>query len=305
VATQLVKASQTPLKEFETYKNILAQKPELYTELLYGIYAKTGQQNLIPRMTEEKFVKTPYGKSALRIELFNSYQQLKDKLAKATIDSSNQRKLSATLKNRVALIDQAEKLGAKAVASEEWASQILYLNLLAAEHKRFFDEVLSLPVPAGLSPEEEQQYLGLLSQQAAPHQAKAADIQAKLKEIYANQAAFTQFASAASAEKEPMKKILVEQMAVVKAAVPAEQQSLLVERQPATVADAAAAPALPSAEQVEKARAEVRDKPFDSASIRALLQIEKQLGRDSMVAYLQTRLNTLNTAPAEKASVQQ
>jgi len=289
VTAQIVKSSPAPLKDFESYKNVLAQKPEFYTETLFEIYAKTGKQDLLPKMTAQpQFASTPYGKAALREELLASYQTVKEKLEKSKIDSTNQKKLASSLKARVALLDQAEKLAGKAVDQQEWASQILLLNLLASEHKKFFDEVLSLPVPQGLSGEDEQQYLGLLSQQAAPHQTKANDIQAKLKEMYANKDAFTQFASAVNAQMEPMRKIYVQDMNLVKTAVPADLQALLVERAPAGV------PEKPNLAEVEKARQTVRDQPFDSAQIQNLIQLEKQMGRATMVAYLQSRLDTLN-----------
>lgn len=295
VAVQLVKTSPDQLKEFNNYKTVIAQNPEYYTELAYEIYAKTGKKDLLAVATAKpEFASTPYGKAASRTLMLDQYAPMKDKLAKHNIDSANQGKLAKSLKARVALLEEAEKLATKAVDQQEWASQILFLNLVANERERFYNEVLALPVPAGLSPEEEQQYLGLLSQQAAPHQVKANDIKGKLKEIYANKEAFTKFHQAVAESKEPIRKELVAQMTLVRSALPAENAGLL-----ADVSAPVEAPK-PSLAQVEQARQQVRETPFDSQKISELMKLEKQLGRNSMVSYLQTRLDGLGSEASKK-----
>lgn len=295
VTAQLVRSSNDPIKDFNQYKSVLAQNPEFYTEVLFEIYAKTGKADLLPQMTATPaFAATPYGKAASTTMELAKYQPLVDKFAKSNIDSSNQKKLGASLKSRVALITEAEKLAAKAVDTQDWASQIVFLNLVAKEHERFYNEVLSLPVPAGLAPEEEQQYLSLLSQQAAPHQTKANDIKGKLKEIYANQAAFTKFRQSVADQREPMRKVFVSQMNLVRTTLTPETATLLAD------VGAQAEAAKPSMVQVEAARQQVRETPFDAPKIQNLMALEKQLGRNSMVSYLQTRLDGLATEAPKK-----
>ncbi len=289
VVAQIVKTSKQPEKDLEAYKNLLVKKPEFYTEAVYEVYAKTGKLNLLAPITSgTQFIVTPFGKSAVRAELMAKYVSQKEKLSKSVFDSTNQKKLAQSLKSRVALMEETEKLASRAVDQQEWASQIVLLNLLAQEHQRFYNEVLSLPVPAGLSAEEEQQYLGLLSEQAAPHQTKANDIQGKLAEIYKNKDAFAKFSDNVQNQVEPMRAVSVKEMDVVKVVVPAELQGLLIVR---TVA--AAAPAQPAIAEVEKLRQQVRESPFDKARLQQLLTFEKQLGRSSMVAYLQSRLDSI------------
>jgi hypothetical protein len=295
VTAQLVRSSSDPIKEFNAYKSVLAQNPEFYTEVGYEIYAKTGKQEMLTQITSQpKMLSTPFGKAALRTESLAKYQPMVDKFAKSTIDTSSQKKLGASLKSRVALITEAEKLAAKAVDQQEWASQIVFLSLLAKENERFYNEVLSLPVPEGLSPEEEQQYLSLLSQQAAPHQTKANDIKTKLKEIYANKEAFNKFREGVAAQREPIRKVFVSEMALVRSALPAEQASLLGD------VGGPAVEAKPSLAEVESARQKVRETPFDSQKITELMKLEKQMGRNSMVSYLQTRLDGLSNETTKK-----
>ncbi len=297
VVAQIVKKSAQPEKEFTAYKSILAQKPEFYTEAIYEIYAKTGKASLLSQATTgTQNVITPYGKAAARTELLAQYTAQKEKIAASKLDTANQKKLAQSLKARVALLEQTEKLAAKAVDQQEWASQIVLLNLLAEEHQRFYNEVLSLPVPAGLSPEEEQQYLGLLTEQAAPHQTKSNDIRAKLAEIYKNKDAFAKFSATVQGQVEPVRTVFVKEMQMVKAVVPADLQGLLVETQVVK-----AEPGAPAIAEAEKLRQSVRESPFDKERVEQLLNYEKQLGRSSMVSYLQGRLETLQgEQPATK-----
>ena len=280
---------QSKPAELEAYKTLLVKKPEFYTEAVYEVYAKTGKLALLaPITTGTQFIVTPFGKSAVRADLMAKYISQKEKLFKSVLESSNQKKLAQSLKSRVSLMEETEKLASRAVDQQEWASQIVLLNLLAQEHQRFYNEVLSLPVPAGLSAEEEQQYLGLLSEQAAPHQTKANDIKAKLAEIYKNRDAFAKFSDNVQNQVEPMRAVSVKEMDVVKSVIPAELQGLLSMRAVAT-----AAPSQPAIAEVEKLRQQVCESPFDKARLQQLLTFEKQLGRSSMVAYLQSRVDAI------------
>ncbi len=288
VVAQIVKTSKQPEKELEAYKNLLAKKPEFYTEAVYELYAKTGKLALLSSITTStQHIVTPYGKSAVRAELLAKYTAQKEKLAKSNLDSSNQKKLAQSLKTRVALMEETEKSASRAVDQQEWASQIVLLSLLSQEHQRFYNEVLSLPVPAGLSSEEEQQYLGLLSEQAAPHQTKANDIKAKLTEIYKNKDAFSKFSDSVQNQVEPIRSVSMKELEIVKTVVPADLQSLLAVRAVAT------SPTQPAIADVEKLRQQVRETPFDKTRLQQLLAFEKQLGRSSMVAYLQSRLDAI------------
>jgi hypothetical protein len=48
---------------------------------------------------------------------------------------------------------------------------------------------------------------------------------------------------------------------------------------------------------LEDARRQVRDNPMSADKIRALLNLEKQVGREAMVAYLEGRLQQLEVKP--------
>lgn len=298
VALELVRKSNYFEKELESHRKLLEQNPEALAQISYEVYAYSGNKKVIEKMiADKKIAATPFGIAALRSSLLASYPALKEKFKASVVDSSNQKKLAQTLKARVALLTDAEKLTARAVDAQEWASQVVYLNVVAQENERFYNEVLSLPVPEGLSGEEEQEYLNLLSQQAAPHQTKANDIKAKLQEIYSQQASFNKYREMVDAQAQPIRKVFIQEMALLKSAMPQEQQAKI-----ADVSIEKAETAKPSLAQVESARQIVRDRPFEKEGIQSLIGLEKQMGRTSMVNYLESRLTTLdsNRAPSTK-----
>lgn len=298
VASELVRKLNYSEKELEAQRKTLEQNSDVYAQMIYEVYAHSGNAKLLDRITNDKnLAATPFGSAALRSKLLAAYIPLRDKIKGSVIDSSSQGKLAKSLKMRVAYLDEAEKQAMKAVDAQEWASQVVFLSLVAQENERFYNEVLSLPVPEGLSGEEEQQYLSLLSQQAGPHQTKANDIKAKLSEIYGQDASFAKYREVVDAQAQPIRKVFIREMAVLKSAMPNEQQAKI-----ADVASEKAEAARPSLAQVESARQIVREKPFEKAGIESLIGLEKQMGSTSMVSYLQNRLETLDSgrAPSTK-----
>lgn len=298
VASELVRKTKYSEKELEAQKKILEQNPEAHAQMIYEVYANNGNAKMLDRiLADKKLAATPFGSAALRSKLLAAYTPLRDRIKGSVIDSSSQGKLARSLKARVALLEEAERQAMKAVDAQEWASQVVYLGLVAQENERFYNEVLSLPVPEGLSGEEEQQYLGLLSQQAGPHQTKANDIKAKLSEIYGQTDSFTKYREVVDAQTQPIRKVFIQEMAVLKSAMPNEQQAKI-----ADVSTEKQEAAKPSVAQIESARQIVREKPFEKAGIESLMGLEKQMGSTSMVSYLQNRLETLDTnrAPSTK-----
>lgn len=297
VAMELVRKSGYSIKELDGLNSVLKQNPESLSMSTYEVYSQTGNAKVLDRIiNDKKMAKTAYGMAAVRTHLLSQFVDLQKKIQGSVIDSSHQKKLAASLKNRVALLTSAEKAAAQAVDAGEWSSQVAFLNLLATENERFYNEVLSLPVPEGLSDEEEQQYLNLLSQQAAPHQTKANDIRAKLAEIYSRKESFSTYRSVVDSQKQPIRKVFIQEMTLLRSVVPQEYQSLL-----ADVSSEKAEGEKPTLAQVENARQAVREQPFEKKSIEGLIGLEKMLGRTSMVSYLENRLATLdNSAESTK-----
>lgn len=291
IASQLVRESKEPLKELEKQKAVLLKKPEIYARLALELAAKQNQVGLAKTALQQKGVMaTETGRLLTRMVILDDVAAQKAKFAKHVVDGSNQKKLAATLKARIAMIEVLEKTTARAVESGDWTAQLMSLDTLAKESERFYSEILSLPMPAGLSAEDEQQYLALLSQQAAPYQIKAQDVKKKVDEFWANQGAVAALETSLVGSTGALRSMVVDEIKSLSGIAPdmAKAQLDALAARPEANADVR-----PNLAQLEQARQAVREAPMNRARLENLLNLERQAGRVGMVSYLEGRLQTI------------
>lgn len=296
VAAMLVRESADGLAEINKNKAILSKNPELLAQLYLEVSAKAHKAEISKLvLNDSKLAATNAGKVLVRSQLLADYSVLKSKFAQSKMDGSTQKKMASSLKGRTQLLEQADKQASQAIAKADWSSQLLSLDLLAKESRRFYEEILSLPVPAGLTPEEEQTYLNLISQQAAPHKQRADDVDRKVSEFWAQNDSIEKLKQSYEKTDANLQMYSIEEVTLLKERAPdaikAQMQSWSLPQ--AKVAGLTVA-------EVEKARAAVREKPMDKARIESLLDVEKRMGHVQMVQYLESRLLSMNETTGGK-----
>lgn len=303
IASQLVKSSPQPLKELETYKGILGKSPEVLAKLYLEIYGKNRSPEVLKKaLAQPGVLKTPSGPVLRRQQFLADYKQLKAQLESQKVDASTQRKMANSLKSRIALLDKSEKTANAVIATGDWTSQVLYLDLIGKERERFYQEIMALPLPPGLTPEQEQEYLQALSQQAAPHQVKGQDLAKKVKEFWADEKAVGQLVESLDQATAEVRPLIENEISILSTVAPETAKAQLAEAlkpKNAVVAEK------PNLQIIETARAAVRGNPMDRQAIANLLEVEQKWGRTSMVSYLKGRLETLGSeTPAEPKEMQ-
>lgn len=295
IAAAFVREAKDPLKEIEREKAILSKRPEVLAELYLEIFAKSNSPDVAKKaLSNLSIAQTTAGKTIARSLFLSDVSKLKSKVEAHRLDGSTQKKMVQTLKARVAMMDEIEKLASRGIASGDWTSQLAVLDLLGKQSDRFYQEVLSLPVPQGLSAEDEQQYLSLLSQQAAPHQVRAQDVQKKVSEFWANEAAMKQIEVSAQTVTGARRTLLTQEIKALTDIAPEKHKGSLA----SLLSNENGKPReIPTLAELEKARSEVRENPLSRERLENLLALEKKLGRPTMVAYLENRIQTLS-APA-------
>lgn len=292
IASQLVKSSPQPIKEIESLRPVLAENPEVLAQLYLELFGQSHDVAILKRaLSQPAVVKTKAGALLQRQDFLRQYAELKGKLAAQNVDASNMKKMAAGLKERVRTLETTEKLANQAIAAGDWTAEVATFTVLAQENERFYNEIMALPLPAGLSAAEEQEYLQALSQQASPHLTKANDLKAKLKEFWANTAAIPQLEKSldvATAEVRPLVKGEIELLVSLAPEERKTELSAVLNKPTAIVADK------PSLQIIETAKAAVREKPMDRGSLQALLELEQKWGRPSMVSYLKGRIELLD-----------
>lgn len=300
IASQLVRESKEPLKELEKQKLVLLKKPELYARLALEISAKLEKPEVAKAALAQKGVaQTETGRLLTRVVVLDELFAQQAKFASHKIDGSSQKKLAATLKARIAMVEALEKTAGRAVDSGDWTAQLLSLDTLAKESERFYSEILSLPMPAGLSADDEQQYLALLSQQAAPYQIKSQDVKKKVEEFWSNKTAVDTLEKSLLASTGPLRSMVVREIKTLATVAPETVKPQLdaLAARPEANADIR-----PNLAEIEQARQAVREAPLSRERLEALLSLERQAGRVGMVSYLEGRIQTVPASGANQES---
>lgn len=293
VAKQLMLKSTHPKEDWKTYQGYLAKKPELYADVLLDLYIKTKDPQWMELAFKKPEVKsTVAGRLLMQEKILMGYQDMKKSFAASNVESKNQAVMAKSLKARINLIDKAENLAKQAIEEKAWVGQIVTLHMLAEEHKRFYQEVMALPMPAGLTEEEQGEYLSMLSNQAGPHMTKSKDLEAKLGEFWAQKQSFKEFQDSINAVDGAKADFLAKQWKLVQPLAPQDMQSYFV------VQGGARDLASVSLAELEKARQNVRENPLTKEPLEQLLNLEKKAGREDMVGYLEKRIEDLGRKEA-------
>lgn len=292
IAAQLVKASKQPLKELESYRQILGKDPEVLSRIYLELYGKALSADVLKKvLSQPALLKTASGPILKRQQFLGEYKKLRPQIESHTIDASNQKKLAAGLKGRIALLGKIEKQAGEVIAAGDWTSQLLFLDLVGRQHERFYQEIMALPLPEGLTPEQEQEYLQALAQQAAPHQVKGKDANQKVQEFWADEKAIGQLIQSLDEATVEVRPLVENEIKILMDIAPEPAKVRLAQ---AMTPKNPVVAEKPSLQAIEGARAAVRNNPMDRQSILNLLELEQKWGRPAMVSYLKGRLETTN-----------
>jgi hypothetical protein len=225
-----------------------------------------------------------------RVAFLKEFDGFKKSLTSHKLDTKNDRKLAASIKQRSALLEKLEGFAKQAIETGDWTSQLVSVDMLAKETERFYNELISAPMPNGLSDEEQQQYMQLLSAQATPYQAKSTEAKAKVEQFWKNPS--WQTALQKSWENADLRSVIVTEVNALREIAPQDQQAFLTDL---TVVkkDTTVATNRPSLKEIQAARNQVHQNPFDKQALQALLELEKKSDNTAMTQYLQSRIENL------------
>ncbi len=295
VALMKVESSSNKLQALKKYKKILSQQPELYTSLYYNLAIESENPKVGTHLLKNKsFANTAGGKSIWRIGFLTKFDSLKEQLTSHQITTANQKTLNKSLKKRISYLNQLEKAVGRAAQKEDWLSQVVSVRLLADQSDRFYKELISLPIPEGLSSQEQQQYLQLLSQQASPYSIKAKELNSTYEKFWVDpnlvQAFEGQFKNCSVLVCKRYEKELNYITEIAPIVIKSKIEMIIAgyKNQPKV--------SVPSLQTLEAARESVRKDPMNVSYLNQLLSVEKQAGNQSMVSYLKERIDKIKNS---------
>lgn len=287
VAYKVVDLSKNKTAAIKQYQKYLAHQPDALADLLL-------ETELYSELKSNKALAQTAAYQILSKEDFlQKTIKWNEKISAHQLESKTQRDLQKTLKARIALIDEGDKILGDLVQAKDGEVQLILVSALAKQTKRFYDDLVGLPLPEGLTPDEQNQYLGLLNQKATPFQLRATELNTKIDEFFLDTAASQNIINKTIAAKGLERKILLGQAEALKNVLPEKYANQFVLTPPAVAKDEDSSglivhPAVKVA--LEKARMAAIEDPINAAKLHELLQLEKSAGNTVMTSYLESRI---------------
>ncbi|MGE3759155.1 MAG: hypothetical protein AB7H97_15435, partial [Pseudobdellovibrionaceae bacterium] len=173
----------------------------------------------------------------------------------------------------------------------DFTAQIFALSTLSFENNRMVYDLSSLPLPKGLRPQEQAQYMALLKKQSLPYLEKSQVAAQKLNEFWKNEKVIVRLADEYTASRPELRSLLVTELGILIALSPnsgirAYLKSALGKN---------AASTTPSQKELVSARESVRANPESVKDLEKLKNLETKSGHTLMVSYLEGRLEQIRT----------
>lgn len=295
----LVKASNYSVNEFNRHVGAFKRNPELLASIGFEVYARHPSASLARQLLAVRGVaKTAEGGILVRSGELKSIENFAKRLAAMKLPSgSGDRVLQKALASRVKSLADADRAANKAIQSQDGWLQALALQTIAVENRRLKDEILALPLPKGLKPQEARRYQSLIAQQVAPFEIKAIKIDQKMAKFWGQDPA-ERLARSIEASNGVKRSLMIRE---------AREMVSILEMLDGAQGPAVAAKRLSRAihsdvpevraSSLASAREDVRENPFDVESLKRLRALEADAGRETMVAYLDSRMSRLGARP--------
>jgi hypothetical protein len=198
-------------------------------------------------------------------------------------------KLKRALDERIRMLKQVEALANQTIRQKDTSRQLVYLAQLADENTRLANEILALPQPRGLKPQEKLQYQAQVQALTQPYVTQSQAIQAKTQELWKqamDNNTFQALYEWSIQREKPGCQLAAQEIAVLRAS--ARQSGLamdpfgnLTEQRQKVASEA------------ESLRQRIQKNPFDFEDLEKMKTLQMTLGSGPMVAYLDQRMNEL------------
>lgn len=284
--SRLVLLSSNPVKELKAQSKELKAKPDLLNETALLVYARTMDKNGLKSVFEMKELRR---KSAAQFfqkqEFYTKVGKFHPTLARHQLNAKNDRTVQKSIQERMGLTAKADKLLSESVALKDITAQLIMLNIVASENERLVRDLAALPMPKGLSPAEQKQYVDILKGRSKPYLVKAKTARQKMDELWASSPALAQLANEYKMARPEIQKLLVREMQILEE-LPGRG------RMKTAVSDALGTSSFTSKDLVS-ARKSVSENPSNVRDLENLKYLETKMGHPLMPSYLEARLNQI------------
>lgn len=292
---RLIQISSDPQKVLDELDHQFKFDTVLYSQLQYEVYLRNKNLKVaFERISHRTGIDSEPALNIWRDHIIVQIVDLKKKYEKQKINYRNELSLKKSMKQEWNLLMQGEKLLQESSLHEDGIAQMLSVWLLGKEHEKFYQEIISLPLPQNLSIQEQIDYKQALAKEAAPHQVRAAELKQKWTDFWSQskigENLLNQFTH--SYREGYAKERLIREMGLVAEAAPLDEKNKIEDVLKKT-RDGLNNSSAPTIVDLELARNQVKSHPFDQEPLKNLITIEKRNQQGIMVPYLEKRLAQL------------
>lgn len=286
VRSRLVLLAANPSKELKIQARELKQRPALLNETALLVYGQLGETAELKSVLDMKELRGKSAPAFIKKQAFyNKISSEKSLIATHNLNSTNDRQIQKTIAERVKLLKKADKYLAESLTLKDVTAQMLALHVVSSENERMVKDLASLPLPPGLSPQEQGQYVALLKAQSKPYLYKARVAQQKQQEIWNYSVGLSQTLKDFQNARPEIRNLLAKELVLLnqlpgKGAMKSALEKALDERSF-------------SARDLTSARKSVAEDPLNVRQIENLKMIETKIGHPLMPSYLEARLSHL------------
>ncbi len=287
VQITLIKNSHSPWRELEKHLGQLKSSPDLLAGITLEVFAAQPIHSKAQRILKTTRIgQYPAGKTLARHLELKDFHAFNRKISQHRLYGYSDQAMSKTIRERQKLITQSERNAHAAIKKHDWTLQILNLSQVARENRRFYRDILALPVPARLDAEQKKQYAQLLKTQSDPYLARAEKIEAELARMWSNSNSIQNLQAAYMTASPELQKLYRNEISDLAANAPSSAQKRLLSLTQTQFRK-------PTQKDILLARKELQGNPFDISKAKNLRELEAQAGRPAMVVYLDERISQL------------
>lgn len=302
---ELVKSSKNSEELLKKYEKELSTNKDYISDLMASSYNKSKSKSFgFEIYKKSKDLKETAGYQAIyRDQLLTTLNDQNTQLKKMVLPTDAtvktfQKNLATDMKTRIAALNKLDESANQAIQSKDWTTQTVALTIVGLESERFYNEIMSLPMPEGLTPAEQGEYMNLLGQQASPYKIKADQALAKAKDFWLNTEALNALQNRMNGSYEQL--AINEQQVLLSVAQDANKvkvQSMASNKK----VDETATNTVSTTTNKEFTAAwnDVKNSPFDLTSLEKLKNLGAIKGQAPLVQYLESRINEIKNPTKE------
>ena len=297
VFTSLMEKS--PLEQqkafLKKYAVLFKSQPERLVQMILKTDKGQLEEDFFKSFTSLDFMKNSSLVSFLKKkEIIESFEQNLKPMAKYTLPKNlTGRRLTKAIKNYSKKLENLGSVSQKNLKVEDWTVRVFVLFHWEREISRFYNSIIGLPFPKGLSEEEKRNYSQLVKTQLQPYRDQIVNLNKELEKLWDRD--FLNDYKKSLQKGEVFYALLkweIEKIALIAAKDRRGQLNILLSSLKSSEMEKEVKTT--EANQIQSLYKNLEQDPFDKKSLIQLLDIEKQRKNEAMSYYLADRIKSLN-----------